>query len=329
MSWTIAGALRRQAKISWLDLRNSGLSVIERLALEEALLRHDPLQRMWAMVGTHDPTYGKRINITDAASSENKNVGCAIVLGIGGKPHELLDIDEVRKDGVLAVKRFSGGGTVVVDHDSLFTTFIGRTDGMPDVKPYPRELMAWSADEIFGPVFGAMKRDMHDDSIRKRGQRSMVVKGSSCGVESTGIVETTEGDKLVRVPNFSLRENDYILGERKMGGNAQSIVKGGWIHHTSFLYDYSHENMGYLTLPKKRPEYRGDRSHRDFLIKLKDYVDPLGGKKYFFDKVKEATDDAFEMEEVTLQEALKVVDDELGGFQNWFDGKCRSRVITV
>ena len=30
-------------KISWLNLGSSGISVIERLCLEEVLLRHDPL----------------------------------------------------------------------------------------------------------------------------------------------------------------------------------------------------------------------------------------------------------------------------------------------
>jgi len=43
MSSTVAS----KSKICWLDLRRSGLSVIERLVLEEALLRHD--KRQWAI----------------------------------------------------------------------------------------------------------------------------------------------------------------------------------------------------------------------------------------------------------------------------------------
>ena len=83
-------------------------------------------------------------------------------MGIGGKPERLIDIESAKNDGVLVLKRFSGGGTVVVDHSSLWTTIIGRNDLLPEVKPYPREIMAWSADVIFGPAFESWNREMND-----------------------------------------------------------------------------------------------------------------------------------------------------------------------
>lgn len=49
---------------------------------------------------------------------------------------------------------------------------------------------------------------------------------------------------------------DYVFGDRKFGGNAQSIIKHRWIHHTSFLWDYDNKNMSYLKLPAKAPKYR-------------------------------------------------------------------------
>lgn len=49
---------------------------------------------------------------------------------------------------------------------------------------------------------------------------------------------------------------DYVFDDRKFGGNAQSITKHRWIHHTSFLWDYEVKNMSYLKLPAKAPEYR-------------------------------------------------------------------------
>jgi lipoate-protein ligase A len=71
-------------------------------------------------------------------------------------------------------------------------------------------------------------------------------------------------------PGFELRENDYVFGSLKFGGNAQSkvfgacadmrsmaqrryswaaypgIVKDRWLHHTSFLWDFHERNMTYL-----------------------------------------------------------------------------------
>ena len=45
-------------------------------------------------------------------------------MGISGKPETLLDISKVQKDQIPVIKRFSGGGTVIVDENTLFITFI-------------------------------------------------------------------------------------------------------------------------------------------------------------------------------------------------------------
>jgi lipoate-protein ligase A len=74
------------------------------------------------------------------------------------------------------------------------------------------------------------------------------------------------------IPGFHYRENDYVIGDRKCGGNAQYIKKDRWLHHTSFLWDYREENMEYLLLPFKRPQYRQDRTHKEFLCRLKDWA---------------------------------------------------------
>jgi len=127
-------------------------------------------------------------------------------------------------------------------------------------------------------------------------------------------------DQAENIPDFELRENDYVLGPRKMGGNAQSIVKGGWLHHTSFLWDYDGKNMEYLTLPRKRPDYRQDRDHSDFLVKLKtiygthESSSDVDTTQLFFGHVKSVSQDAFDLKETSINEALSVVK-ELGGMQ--------------
>ena len=56
--------------------------------------------------------------------------------------------------------------------------------------------------------------------------------------------------------HFFILLADYVLGERKFGGSAQSITKDRWLHHTSFLWDYHMPRMAYLKIPKRAPEYR-------------------------------------------------------------------------
>jgi len=45
---------------------------------------------------------------------------------------------------------------------------------------------------------------------------------------------------------FSLRDHDYVIDDRKIGGNAQTITKERFVHHTSFLWNYDAKKMGYL-----------------------------------------------------------------------------------
>lgn len=188
--------------IHFLQLRN--VPILEQLRLEEALLRTD--QRNFCIVNTGSPR--------------------AIVMGISGQPEELLHMERVRQDKIPVIKRFSGGGTVIVDENTLFISFLFATDAL-DISPYPEPILRWTA-ELYSSSW--------------------------------------------QIPSFQLKENDYIIGQKKCGGNAQYIRKDRWLHHTSFLWDYSESNMDYLRLPPKRPSYRLDRPHSEFLCRLKTQV---------------------------------------------------------
>ncbi|KAK9072403.1 hypothetical protein SSX86_008837 [Deinandra increscens subsp. villosa] len=188
-------------------VRMKGVPILQQLEIEERLLRTS--SNNWCIIndGTDKPS---------------------IVMGISGKPAELVEIRPVVEDKVPVIRRFTGGGTVVVDHGTIFVSFICNKDDVAGVQPYPRPIMSWSS-LLYSHVFQG-------------------------------------------VADFRLRENDYVFGLRKFGGNAQSITKNRWIHHTSFLWDYEARNMSYLKLPKRTPEYRLARDHLDFICPMKDYL---------------------------------------------------------
>lgn len=128
--------------------------------------------------------------------------------------------------------------------------------------------------------------------------------------------------RLHTLLQFQHLENDYVIFDRKIAGNAQAISKNRWIHHTSFLIDFSDAHMNnYLAvsdyicgvfrkvgadlsdaalnvsassplrplsqMPKKRPEYRKDRGHGEFLVRLKEYA--VDHDKLFGELVRELT----------------------------------------
>lgn len=289
----------------------TGLSMVERLTLEEALLNNT--QDNWILVGRHVVWPPKHIAIRHERTTsetmmtvpkkqrqkildkslpgyikgERPNPNGMIVMGIGGKAEKLLTSQNVIDDQLLVVKRFSGGGTVVMDENAIWTTLIAGRRGTKNnhqtsedelladglCKPYPRDIMKWTAEAIFAPTFDRLNADQNNPHNSKNNHRNL--------------------------PIFSLQEDDYVLtlgdhtnGEtRKMGGNAQAIKgKQGWLHHTSFLWDYEDANMErYLKLPENRPDYRTDRSHREFLVKLKEHYGSSGeGPSVFIEAMKNA-----------------------------------------
>ena len=320
----------------WLDLRGSGLSVLERLVMEECLLRHN--ESNWLIVGAHSAHPHRFIQTSTPdymIGSENPN--SAIVLGIGGKPNALLNKELVRKEGCLAIKRFSGGGTVVLDHNSIWTTIIGRKSSIP-IDAFPNAIMEWSAEELFGPTFYRLRRrqkimEKRSNGNSKKQRPTLVMDNKSCGAaENSGkVVQLERHESSVlkadqpSVPQFALRENDYVLGERKMGGNAQAIVKDGWLHHTSFLWDFDEDNMAYLKLPDKRPEYRLDRSHRDFLVTLSETYSSLS-KNDFQKALLEALMERYDVKPASVMDAKMLVDGQ-GGLQHWFDNHSRTKIL--
>jgi len=185
-------------------LKLQGQTIQQQLEIEEALLRND--DRNWCII--------------------QHGVPPSIVLGISGKPENLVDLERHDSNPIPLIKRYSGGGTVVVDQNTAFVTFICQGEQLR-VNSCPDRIFEWS-DRFYKRVF----KDYP----------------------------------------FNMRERDYVFDDRKFGGNAQYLAKNRWVHHSSLLWDYDEALMRLLLLPKKRPQYRLERAHSEFLCKLRDYL---------------------------------------------------------
>ena len=181
--------------------RFSHLPIQEQLLMEEDLLRHK--KGNYILLNTEAPP--------------------AIVLGISNKADELIHLEHL-PPSIPLVRRFSGGGTVIIDEETVFVTFICNKS-LHSFAPYPEPILRFAA--------------------------SMLQKAT---------------------PNLILRENDFVIHDRKCGGNALYIKKDRWLVHTSFLWNYTQERMSLLKHPSKTPPYRAGRSHDEFLCKLADLL---------------------------------------------------------
>lgn len=211
--------------------------IYKQLELEEALLRADL----------------RNICIINEGSTP------AIVMGISGKWEELINPVKILKQPIPVIRRFSGGGTVIVDEETLFVSFIFQKEAHP-FPPYPESILRWTAG-------------FYSDALK--------------------------------IPGFQLKENDYAIGEKKCGGNAQYLRKERWLHHTTFLWDYKQEHMEYLLHPKKTPKYREGRTHEDFLCKLHHCIP---SKDHFISSIKQELNKRFALTETAMQEMLPLLE---------------------
>ena len=133
-----------QNKVFLLELNQC--PIFKQLQIEESLLRTD--QSNWCVINHGAPP--------------------AIVFGLSGKPADFIDLNQITKTPIPLVKRYSGGGTVVVDQDTLFISFIFQKELIP--KPcYPESILRWS-EEFYRLVFpiNTFELKEHDYAIGNR-----------------------------------------------------------------------------------------------------------------------------------------------------------------
>ena len=122
----------------------------------------------------------------------------------------------------------------MVDCDTQLVSFIFSAQAAPDVQAFPAPLMRWS-----GLFYSGVFAEHADFGLQENGARCAAARVAplltSCCV-------------------------DYVFGNRKFGGNAQSIIKGRWVHHTSFLWDFQAASMDLLRHPPRTPAYRQARA---------------------------------------------------------------------
>ena len=233
-------------KINLVSLKDT--PILQQLAMEEALLRCD--HENWCIINEGSPS--------------------AIVMGIGSKIDDVIAVDQLKTINIPVIRRFSGGGTVVVDDKTLFISFIFQNSSHQELTT-PRAFMKWTED-FYNPIF-----QPHD---------------------------------------FRLIENDYVIGTKKIGGNAQYFTKKTSLHHTTFLWDFNKNLMKLLKLPPIRPQYREKREHDDFLDKLKEYfpsIESVSSKirerlSHYFQVDTSRVDEIPTIMKQSHRKALKIVD---------------------
>ena len=161
---------------------------------------------------------------------------------------------KIQKNPIPIIRRFSGGGTVVVDENTLFVSFIFQKEAHP-FPIFPESILRWT-------------EGFYSDALK--------------------------------LPGFQLKANDYAIGEKKSGGNAQFKKRSLAAPHHHFYYGIIKKRAhGLCAHTKKTPEYRAGRSHDDFLCKL---CESIPTKENFIFSIKYELDQRFALTELNVNE---------------------------
>lgn len=106
-------------KINILTFEN--LPIFSQLQIEEALLKTN--DENWVILNSGSPK--------------------AIVMGISTKPEDVINLPLAQENKIPVIQRFSGGGTVIVDENTLFVTFIMQKKDL-SLELFPKNILEWS-----------------------------------------------------------------------------------------------------------------------------------------------------------------------------------------
>ncbi len=106
-----------------------GLPILEQLKLEEALLR------------TSDDNY----------CLINYGSPSAIVMGISAIPDQVIDFKTHLQNPIPIIRRYSGGGTVVIEPTTVLVTLILNHSAFPSA-PFPKDVLKWT-EQLYRPAF--------------------------------------------------------------------------------------------------------------------------------------------------------------------------------
>jgi lipoate-protein ligase A len=165
-------------------LELSNIPILDQLRIEEALLRLDD----------------RNICIFNHLSSP------AIVMGVSSEPEDLLDIEKVERDQIPIIRRYSGGGTVFIDENTLFVSFLFQKEA--HIFPaFPERIMRWSENFY--------KEALQIPSFAFR-ENDYVIESKKVGGNAQYIQKTKWLHHTSFLYDFDEKNMDYLLMPKKV-----------------------------------------------------------------------------------------------------------------
>jgi len=161
-----------------------------------------------------------------------------VILGTGQESAREANLEVARAENVPVLRRHSGGGAVVIGPGAINFSAFYRLADLP------------GSETIRGAMYGALK--------------PLIATLASLGLR---VNEAGLSDLAVLCADGTLR---------KIAGNSQARKRRSVVVHGTLLADPDWARIDRLLhFPSSIPDYRAGRSHRDFLVSLKECGAPF------------------------------------------------------
>ncbi|KYO00217.1 lipoate-protein ligase 2 [Plasmodium gaboni] len=239
----------------------SKFHVYEQLLLEESLFRicnntTDGLNNIGFVIVNNTCEEVNELK-SNECSFNNNNKKC-VILGISNKINDhIKDINYIKENNISLIKRFTGGGTIYINQNSLLVSLILPHKFEKKKKIYPSNITEWSYNYFY------------NTKVQINDKRTI-----------TNEQNNVKKNHILFNEYFNYYENDYVYKSydedneniilKKVGGNAQSFARNYFLHHTSYIWTCNYNEMNHILLnPSKQPIYRNKRKHQHFLQSIK------------------------------------------------------------
>ena len=190
-----------------------------------------------------------------------------VVVGYSNKVPLEVNVDACRKNGVVILRRCSGGGTVLQGPGCLNYSLVLRIDSDPALQTVTgtnRFVMERNRAAL-ASLITPNRNDLNEPS-----PKSSIQHPASSIQHPASSIQHPASSLQHPASSISVQgHTDLTLASRKFSGNAQRRRRHAVLFHGTFLLSLDFRLMDKLLLmPSKQPDYRQNREHAEFLINL-------------------------------------------------------------
>jgi lipoate---protein ligase len=166
-----------------------------------------------------------------------------VVVGNSSRLSDEVNSETCARNGIPVLRRASGGAAILTGPGCLMYAVVLSYRARPQLR---------SIDQAHQFVLSTIATALDEKLSRARGERD----------QRSRLYDARHAAQRAGI-------SDLVIENKKFSGNSLRCKRNFFIYHGTLLHGFSLEKIGeFLKQPPRQPDYREQRSHRDFVANL-------------------------------------------------------------